>query len=160
MPRKVRTNKRRVNEELTDVQSRWLNGEWLPNHSWSPEQFFEYLALSRSDKGEALWLAHGNPDTHFWRRGLDLPITLSELEHHEACWLESGAPDSNDACGGESYFIWNYYSDEEKQTLWNEHGDIESFHWEICLRRPIPKGASIDAAMVEFTTIGPWTIAA
>jgi hypothetical protein len=107
---------------------------------------------------EALWSAHGNQETHFWRPKMRLPITREELEHHEACWLESGEG-NNDPCGGDSYFIWNFYSDDEKQKLWDDFGDKENFHWERVLRRPIPRGASIDAAMVAFTTIGPFNIA-
>jgi len=61
--------------------------------------------------------------------------------------------------GGDSYFIWHFYSDIEKTKLWNEHGDKELYHWEPLLRRPIPKGASVDVAMVAFTTHGPFNIA-
>jgi len=157
MPRKVRTNKRRiVGGEINHVQRSWLNGDWLLGDQLSPEEFFEYLALCCSllGKGANLWAAHGNPETHFWRPGLDQPITRDELRDHEARWL---TPD-NDNYGGESYFIWNHYGEAEKIALWNEFGSKELYHWEPILRRPIPKGANVDAAMVAFGTIGPFNI--
>lgn len=158
MPRKVRANKRRVGAEVSDTQRAWLNGEWLLGREpRTQDETMEALALlcDALGRNEALWAAHGNPETHFWKPGLDQPITLSDLEHHEACWL---TPD-NDNYGGESYFIHTHYSDDAKQKLWGDFGDKELYQWEPVLRRPIPIGASIDAAMVAFTTIGPFNIA-
>lgn len=154
--------KRRSNNaarsQLTETERGWLNGEWhLGSEPRTPDEIMKSLALMGGIGSNELWASNGNPETHFWRPGLNLPITLSDLEHHEACWLEAGAPDK-DKFGGESYFIWNFYGDAEKQKLWDEFGDKENFHWESCLRRPIPRGASIDAAMVAFTTIGPFNI--
>jgi hypothetical protein len=105
-------------------------------------------------QNEALWAAHGKPETHFWRPGLDQPISMEDLEHHEACWL---TPD-NDDYGGDSYFVHTFFSEAEKIALWRDFGDKELYHFESCLRRPIPRGASVDAAMVAFTTNGPFNI--
>jgi hypothetical protein len=160
MPRKVRTNKRRVGKEVTDTQLRWLNGEWLLGSTpRTPEETMEALSLMSNVLGqcEALWLAAGDPEKFFWRLGLDQPITRDELEQHKTDWLESGEG-NNDPCGGDSFFVWKYFTDEEKAALWKDFGDTENFHWEVCLRRPIPRGASVDAAMVAFTTIGPFNI--
>lgn len=117
----------------------------------------EALALIANigGKSEALWLAHGDEEKFFWRKGMrSSPITREELEDHEARWL---TPD-NDPYGGESYFVHTYYSDNEKIALWRDFGDKENFQWEPVLRRPIPIGASIDSAMVAFTGIGPFNI--
>jgi hypothetical protein len=152
MAPKPRTNSR---ADVTPTQAAWLNGEWLlgsAHASRSANETMEALSLIANvgGKSEALFAAHGNPETHFWRPGMDQPISISDLEHHEACWLESGEGD-NDPYGAESYFIWKFYSDEERIELWETHGQKELYHWEPVLRRPIPKGASVDAAMVMFS---------
>src|ERR1700730_3202896 len=104
MPRKVRTNKRRVGKEVTDTQLRWLNGEWLLGSTpRTPEETMEALSLMSNVLGqcEALWLAAGDPEKFFWRRGLDQPITRDELRDHENDWLFSAEGDG-DNFGGES----------------------------------------------------------
>jgi hypothetical protein len=153
MPRKERKNKRRASVNVTPIQERWLNGEWLLGSATrSVDETMEALSLmSGSGRGEALWLAAGDPEKFFWRPGMDSPISVTpDLEHHEACWL---TPD-NDEYGGESYFIFTYYTNEEKQTLWNTFGDKKLYHWESILRRPIPIGASVDSAIVQFAGSG------
>jgi hypothetical protein len=147
MPRKVRTNHRRAGANVTDLQLRWLNGEDIL-HS---ENTMEALSLlcDALGKNSDLWEHHGDKENFFWRRPMDQPITREDLEHHEACWLESGEGD-NDHYGGESFFIWKHFNDAGKIALWETFGDKENFHWESILRRPIPKGASVDAAMVAF----------
>jgi len=153
MAAKLRTNQKASN--LTTTQTAWLAGEWLLStkyESRSAEATMQALGLiaNIANKSEVLWQAHGDEEKFFWRRGLNQPITREELEDHESRWL---TPD-NDEYGGESFFVHHYFTDAEKQTLWNEHGDKELYHWEICLRRPIPIGASVDAAMVAFSGDG------
>lgn len=145
-------NKNKKATALTETQARWLNGEWLlgtTHAARSVEDTVSALALLAGIGAEALWQAHGNPVTHFWRSGMNQPISISDLEHHEACWIESGEGD-NDPYGGDPFFVWNFYSDPAKQVLWDKFGDKDNFHWESVLRRPIPLGASVDAAMVAF----------
>ena len=142
-------------QRLTPTQTAWLAGEWLlgsDNAGASSEETMQALALIANigGKSEALWQAHGDEEKFFWRKGLDQPITREELEDHEARWL---TPD-NDEYGGESFFVHHYFTDAEKQTLWNDFGDKENFQWESILRRPIPIGASVDAAMVAFSGDG------
>jgi hypothetical protein len=153
MGKKKSSNQKASN--LTPTQLRWLNGEWLlgvADAGASSSETMQALSLIANigGKSEALWLAHGDESKFFWRKGLNQPITREELEDHKSRWL---TPD-NDEYGGESFFIHHYYSDTEKQTLWNEHGDKELYHFECCLRRPIPIGASVDAAMVAFSGDG------
>jgi hypothetical protein len=83
------------------------------------------------------------------------PISLSDLEHHEACWLESA---DGDNYGGESYFIWRFYDDDEKQKLWDEHGQKTNYKWSPDLRRPIPIDADENDAINSFLTMGPFNI--
>jgi hypothetical protein len=148
--------------DISPVEQAWLSGIWLlgdnPLTQNNPAGAMDALTLMSGIGAKALWKAHGNPETHFWRPGMDQPITREDLEHHEACWLDSGEGD-NDPYGGDSYFVHTFFNEAEKQTLWNTHGDKEQFHWELVLRRPIPIGASVDAAMVAFTTTGPFNIA-
>jgi hypothetical protein len=156
---KKRSNKKST---LTGVQVKWLRGDWLlGSEPRTPEETMEAISLMSNARGqcEALWAAHGDEDKFFWRKGLRQPISLSDLEHHEACWLESAEGD-NDNFGGNSYFVHTYYNEAEKQKLWDDFGNKENFHWESCLRRPIPKGASVDAAMVAFagTGLSPFNI--
>jgi hypothetical protein len=143
--------------QLTPMQERWLEGEYLlDSEPRSVDETMQALSLLSNALGqcEALWLAHGNPETHFWRPKMNQPISMEDLEHHEACWL---TPD-NDNYGGDSYFVHMFFSEAEKIALWRDFGDKEKFHWEPLLRRPIPIGASVDAAMVAFTTNGPFNI--
>jgi len=56
----------------------------------------------------------------FWRREMMLPITREELEANEEAWLDSGESDEYGSC---SYFIHRFYTDDEKQALWDERGD-------------------------------------
>jgi hypothetical protein len=137
---------------VSDIQVAWLNGEWLLGNNpltQDPAGTAQALALMSGIGSEALWSAHGDDSKFFWRPGLDQPITREDLERHEASWLESGEGD-NDPYGGDSRFIFTYYTSDERQTLWNEFGNKELYHWEPILRRPIPAGASVDAAMVAF----------
>jgi hypothetical protein len=155
MPRKERKNKRRAAVNVTPIQERWLNGEWLlGSEPRTPHETMQALALMSGIGANALWEAHGNSETHFWKPGMNSPITCTpDLEHHEACWLESGEGD-NDPYGGDSRFIFTYYTTDERKTLWAEFGDKDNFHWEPILRRPIPIGASVDSAIVQFAGNG------
>lgn len=108
---------------------------------------------------EEVWLAHGDHENFFWRRGMSSsPITHASLQDHEDDWLLSGEGDG-DRYGAESYFIWKLYTDEEKTKLWNAHGQKELYKWAHDLRRPIPIGADENAARLSFATIGPFDIA-
>jgi hypothetical protein len=154
MPRKVRTNKRRVGGEVTPMQARWLNGEWLlGSEPRTQDETMSALALMAGIGAEDLWKAHGNEETHFWRKGMRSPISLTpDLEHHEASWLESGG--EGDKYGGDSLFIHTYYTNEEKQKLWDDFGDKENFKWTKELRRPIPAAADWNAAINTFAGSG------
>jgi hypothetical protein len=148
---------------LNDTQRAWLNGEWLlgsAHASRSVEDTMEALSLMSNALGqcEALWAAHGDQEKFFWRPKMKQPISMEDLEHHEACWLESAEGDG-DRYGGDSYFVHTFFNEAEKIALWRDFGDKDLYHWELLLRRPIPIGASVDAAMVAFTTIGPFNIA-
>jgi hypothetical protein len=148
-----RTNK---SAALTPTQLRWMNGEWLlgVDSCVSAEETMQALGLIRNINGKsaALFENHGDPDKFFYRPGMDQPISLEDLEDHKARWLEAG--DGSDPYGGESFFVHHYFTDADKQTLWDDFGDKENFKWEPILRRPIPIGASIDAAMVAFSGDG------
>lgn len=140
--------------QLTETQARWLTGEYLlgvANAHRGVDEAMEALSLLSNSLGqcEALWQAHGDEGTHFWKPGLDQPITRDKLRDHENDWLFSAEGD-DDEYGGESFFIWKFYDDEQKAALWAEHPEPALYHWEPVLRRPIPKGASVDAAMVMF----------
>ena len=150
----IRSKKLRAKAQLTETQARWLTGEYLlgvANAHRGVDKTMEALSLLSNTRGqcEALWQAHGNEETHFWKPGLDQPITREDLEHHEACWLESGEGE-NDLFGGDSFFVHTFFNEAEKIALWRDFGDKEKFHWEKCLRRPIPISASVDAALVMF----------
>jgi hypothetical protein len=158
VPRKVRTNKRRVGAEINDTQRAWLNGEWLlgsAHASRSVEDTMKALCLIANvgGKSEALWQAHGDDSKMFWRPGMRLPITLEDLENHEACWLESGEGD-NDLFGGDSYFIHTFYTSDERQKLWADFGDKALYKWTPELRRPIPINADWNAAINTFAGTG------
>jgi hypothetical protein len=165
VPRKVRTNKRRVGAEINDTQRAWLNGEWLllgsAHASRSVEDTMEALSLIANvgSKSEALWLAHGDPEKFFWRPKMKHPISMEDLANHETCWLESGEAGA-DLYGAESYFIWKHYSEDAKQTLWDDFGDKENYKWNADLRRPIPIDADENDAINSFLTSGPFNIAA
>jgi len=152
MATKKSSNKKASN--LTTTQIRWLNGEYLlADAGASSSETMQALSLIANigGKAETLWLAHGDPDKFFWKKGMrSSPITREELEDHEARWL---TPD-NDEYGRDSFFVHHYYDDNEKTALWRDFGDKEQYHWETCLRRPIPIGASVDAAMVAFSGDG------
>jgi hypothetical protein len=120
MPRKIRNKKRR--DALTANAQSWLRGE--------PCGFYQF---KHDDELEAVWREYGDGDSMFWRRDMGLPITLEDLESREESWLASG---EGDKYGGESYFIYRYFSDEEKQTLWNERGDKTRFQWVPGMRKP------------------------
>ena len=159
MPRKIRTNKRRVGAEVNDTQRAWLNGEWLlgsAHASRSVEDTMEALALLADvlGKNEALLENNGDHSRFFWRVGMRTPISITpDLEHHEACWLDSGEGD-NDLYGGDSYFIHTYYTSDQRQKLWSEFGDKSLYHWTPELRRPIPIGADWNAAINTFAGSG------
>jgi hypothetical protein len=92
--------------------------------------FFEFKL---NDELEALWLEQGDEENFFWRIGMARPVTLEKLEASENEWLNSG---ESDEYGTRSYFISKYYSDEEKQELWNERGNKKRFRWRPGLRQP------------------------
>jgi hypothetical protein len=150
MARKKSSDKKGV----THTQLRWLRGNWLlGSEPRSPEETMTALALMSGTGAAELWEAHGNPETHFWRKGMRSPISLTpDLEHHEACWLESGG--EGDEYGGDSFFVWKYFSDDEKQKLWDDCGDKENFKWTPELRRPIPANADWNAAINTFAGSG------
>jgi hypothetical protein len=138
--------------DISPVEQAWLSGIWLLGDNpltQTPAGTMEALALMSGIGAEALWLAHGDEDKFFWRNGLKQPITLDELRDHENDWLFS-AEGVGDNFGGQSYFVHTFYADDEKQKLWDDFGDKELYKWELLLRRPIPIGASVDAAMVAF----------
>ncbi|MCA6112188.1 hypothetical protein [Bradyrhizobium cenepequi] len=85
------------------------------------------------DELEALWNEHGYPDSMFWRRDMLRPITLDALEAIESAWLNSG---ETDEYGSYSYFVYRFYSDDEKQNLWNEQARKRDFCWRLGMRRP------------------------
>src|SRR6266851_3742344 len=144
---KRRSNSARAGANVTDMQSAWLKGEDIMNS----DNVMEALALLRDVFGTntALFENHGASEKFFWRRPMDQPITREELRDHENDWLFSAEGDG-DNFGGESYFIFTYYTSEERQKLWDEAGQKKLYHWEPVLRRPIPRGASVDTAMVAF----------
>ena len=76
---------------------------------------------------------HGDDSKMFWRRGVGLPITLEHLEGFEDAWLTSG---DNDEYGGNSFFVYRYYSDDEKRKLWAERGDKSLYRWLPGMRKP------------------------
>ncbi len=65
MPRKERKNKRRAAVNVTPIQERWLNGEWLLGSATrSVDETMEALSLMSNALGqcETLWLAAGDED--------------------------------------------------------------------------------------------------
>jgi hypothetical protein len=91
-----------------------------------------FYQFKPDDELADLWNAYGS-DSMFWRRDMSLPITLEDLEERENAWLGTG---KGSEYGGESFFVYKHYSDEEQQTLWNERGDKDSFRWTLGMYRP------------------------
>ena len=81
---------------------------------------------------EASWNEHGDTDKMFWRSRYCLPITRAELEANEDAWLNSDELDEYGSC---SFFIYNYYTDDEKLELW---ADKTRCRWRLGMRRPEP----------------------
>jgi hypothetical protein len=128
MPRKIRNNKRR--DALTAEAQAWVRGD----------KSCGFYQFKHDDELEAVWLEYGDTETMFWRRDMSLPITLEDLEENEDAleenedaWLGSG---EDDKYGGYSFFVYRYYTDDEKQALWNERGDKKRFRWQPDMRRP------------------------
>jgi hypothetical protein len=143
---------------VTDLQARWLNGErLLDSTTRTQNETMQALSLLSNALGqcEALWAAHGNPATHFWKPGMKQPITRDALHDHENEWLFSAQGDG-DNFGAESYFVWKHFSDEEKQALWAQHPEPALYKWNADLRRPIPIDANENDAINSFLTIGPF----
>ena len=116
--------KKRSNSRLglsTDTRS-WLDGE---ERGW--------FQFKHADELESVWNEHGDDSKMFWRRDMSLPITLDDLEVFEDEWLNSA---DNDEYGRNSFFVGKYYSDAEKQVLWDERGDRESYYWKPGIHRP------------------------
>ena len=105
-----------------DAQS-WLRGEQCG--------FFKF---KHDDELEAIWLEHGDDSKMFWRCGVGLPITLEHLEGFEDAWLASG---DSDEYGGASFFIYKYYSNDEKRKLWDSRGDKSLYRWQPGMRKPM-----------------------
>jgi hypothetical protein len=120
MAARRRTDKKRAG--LADDAIAWLAGE--------PCGFFQFQS---TDILEELWEAHGDTDSMFWRPEMSLPITLEDLEAFEDLWLASG---EDDKYGGKSFFIYRYYSDDEKQELFESRGDKSLYRWLPGMRRP------------------------
>jgi hypothetical protein len=120
MPRKRRINK--AKEQISEQATAWLEGK--------PSGFFQFKP---NDELQALWDSHGDTDSMFWCRDMSLPITLEDLEANEDAWLNSG---DDDEYGFKSFFVYKYYSDDEKQALWDDRGDKERFRWQSDMRRP------------------------
>ncbi len=64
-----------------------------------------------------------------------LPIKREELRASEDAWLRS---ETHDEYGRSSYFVHNYYSADEKQSLWTKRGDHDLLYWNPSMRRPEP----------------------
>jgi hypothetical protein len=107
---------------LSSEAQSWLRGERCG--------FFEY---TNDDELEAVWNEYGDANSMFWRRDMSLPISLERLESFEDEWLASGI---NDDYGSRSFFVYKYYSDDEKQTLWSERGNETIYRWAAGMRRP------------------------
>jgi hypothetical protein len=120
---KKRTNSR---QGLGEDARLWLDGE----------RNCSFFRFKPADELQALWNAHGNSETMFWRRGSGLPITLEKLEGLEDSWLGSAVDDDY---GGASFFIGKFYNDDEKQTLFTKRGDQKTTHWEIGMWKPEAK---------------------
>ena len=120
MAARRRADKRRG--ELTGDARAWLDGK--------PCGFFRF---KHNNELETLWLEHGDTNSMFWRRGVGLPITLEHLEGFEDLWLNAG---KNDEYGGNSFFVYRYYSNDEKQTLWDARGDKSLYRWQPGMRKP------------------------
>ena len=117
---KKRSNSR---QGLSSDARAWLDGK--------PCGFFKF----RDDEFLAdLWKAHGDDTKMFWRSGVGLPITLEHLEGFEDAWLASG---DSDEYGGASFFIYNYYSNDEKRKLWDSRGDKSLYRWQPEMRKPM-----------------------
>ena len=92
-----------------------------------------FYQFKPDDELLALWEKFGDESKMFWRPGVGLPMPIEDLEGFEDLWLNAG--DSDDF-GGNSFFIYRYYSDEEKAALFKERGDHESYYWRAGMRRP------------------------
>jgi hypothetical protein len=93
-----------------------------------------FFKFKPRDELEAIWREHGDSEKMFYRRGMLFgPITLDDLERRENAWLGTG---EGSEYSGDSFFIHEHYSDEEKQTLWQERGDKDLFRWAPGMYRP------------------------
>ena len=78
---------------------RWLRGESCG--------FFEFKP---DDELAPLWLAHGDDEKFFWRRGIDsMPISLETLTRYENAWLGTG---KGSEYGGSAFFVFKNYTDQ------------------------------------------------
>lgn len=119
----IRAKKLNKRQALDSEAQAWLRGE-------KSSGFFEF---KHADDLQAVWLEYGDDSKMFWRRDMSCPITLEDLEERENAWLGTG---KGSEYGGESFFVYKYYSDEEKQALWSERGDKDSFRWQRGMYRP------------------------
>jgi hypothetical protein len=108
---------------LSADEQAWLRGEKVGG-------FFEF---NNDGDLDALFYEHGDSKTMFWRSDMFRPITLDDLKAEEDGWLNSG---ESDKYGFNSYFVFKYYSDAEKQTLWNKRGNKKQFRWNPGMRKP------------------------
>ena len=123
MPSRRRSNFQRRQTLDSNVQAR-LRGARGGFTQFKPEA-----------EREALWNEHGDDNAMFYRRGMSHPIPIEDAEAEEQCWLDSG---QNDEYGLSHFFIHKHYSDEEKQALWDDRGDLRRFYWKPGMRQPEP----------------------
>lgn len=64
-----------------------------------------------------------------------IPITSEDLEAREDQWLNSGG-DGADKYGFNSFFVYKYYSDDEKAALFKERGEKRLYRWQPGMRKP------------------------
>jgi hypothetical protein len=114
----VRANKLNKRQALDSDAHAWLRGE--------PCGFFKF---QNDDALEAVWNEYGDDDSMFWR------ISLEKLEAFEDAWLESG---EDDEYGFNSFFVYKYYSDDEKRKLWTDRGNKSLYRWSLGMRKPEP----------------------
>jgi hypothetical protein len=120
----IRAKKLNKRQALDSNAQAWLRGEECG--------FFKF---KHNDDLETVWREYGDDSKMFYRRGQRLPITLEDLEERENAWLGTG---KGSEYGGESFFVFQHYNDDEKQSLWESRGDKDSFRWTPGMYRPLP----------------------
>jgi hypothetical protein len=120
-----RARKLKKKQELDATAQAWLAGDPACG-------LFQF----KSDQQlETVWREYGDDNAMFWRPGMMLPIPIEDAEAEEQRWLDSGHADEY---GRESYFIHTYYTDKEKQALYEDRGDKKNFYWRRGMRGPEP----------------------